>query len=132
MLSRFACKQRLVLHTRNVGKKTSGAKEGIPGAPAAWEDRRVVVAVGSANEASARLDAQTVQLHEARDPLVIDEVTAAAQFMGHTAIAVAGKLIRDALDKLNDLKIAQGCGGLAGLAIERAAGQFDYLAPPSD
>jgi len=96
------------------------------------EDRRVVVAVGGANEAPTWLDAQTVQPHEARDPLVIDEVTAAAQFMDHTAIAVAGKLILDALDKLNDLKIAQGYGGLVGLVIKRAARQFDHLAPPSD
>lgn len=42
---------------------------------------------------------------------------------------VAGKLILDALDKLNDLKIAQGYGGLVGLVVKRAARQVDHVAP---
>ena len=76
-----------------------------------------------------RIGDQAVQLHGARDPLVIDEVTAAPQFMSHTTIATTGKLIFDALDKQSELKIDQGYGGLVGLLIERAVRQFDHLIP---
>jgi hypothetical protein len=73
-----------------------------------------------------------MHLHEARDVLVIDEVTTAAQLMSHTSIAIAGKLILDALDEMYHLQIAQGVAGFAGAVVERAARKPDHFAPPSD
>lgn len=46
-----------------------------------WEDRRVVLAVGCANDASARFDAQALSRHQACAPLVIDHMAVAAQFV---------------------------------------------------
>jgi len=68
-----------------------------------------------------------MHFHKARDSLVVDEVTAAAQLMGHTPIAVAGKLILDALDEMHHLQIAQEVAGFAGAVVERAARKLDPI-----
>ena len=62
------------------------------------EDWGIVLAVGRAYEAPARLYPKSSKPHHACYPFVIDDKSVAAQFVGHASVAVAGQLILDVLD----------------------------------
>ncbi len=72
-----------------------------------WEDRLVVRAVGGAHITSTRRYAQSADLHDPSDPLVIDHLPATTQLFGDAPIPVTRQLILNGTDHLNQALIPQ-------------------------
>lgn len=89
-------------------------------------------AVGGTHMAPPRPDAHALGLHHTGDAFVVYHVTAAPEFMRHSAVAVSRQLILDGADELRQLVICQRGGALLSPVVVAAARQPDHLAPPSD